>query len=66
MPRPICHCELCGASSADVIVDVYNDFDGQPGNLICDPCILADMIPGPDVIITRPEGYYHCAPGTFD
>ena len=68
MTRAICHCELCGASSANVTVDVYNDFDDEPGNLICDDCIYAAADPGPIsfVMPERPEGYYHCAPGTFD
>lgn len=68
MPRTICHCERCGASSADVTVDVYNDFDDSPGNLICDPCIFKAADPGPRsyVMPAGPEGYYHCAPGTFD
>lgn len=68
MLRMICHCELCGASSANVTVDVYNDFDDNPGNLICDRCIYAAADPGPTTYVepVRPEGYYHCAIGTFD
>lgn len=70
MIRTICHCEKCGASSADVTVDVYNDFDDSPGNLICDPCIYAEATRADRrisvVVPVRPEGYYHCAPGTFD
>lgn len=70
--RPARHCEKCGASSADVQLDTYNENDdGTGGNLICDPCIYAAAKaadPGARsyVMPPRPEGYYHCAPGTFD
>lgn len=58
-------CEKCGCS--DVRLDVYNDFDDEPGNLFCDPCVLGEMDLGPSAVMPRrPEGYYHCAPGTFE
>lgn len=71
MNRPICHCEQCGASSADVQVDTYNeDDDGNGGVLICDPCIYAAATEADKrtscVMPTRPEGYYHCPIGTFE
>ena len=68
MTRAICHCELCGASSADVTVDVYNDFDDEPGNLFCDDCACGprDHQAIEVVMPARPEGYYHAPIGTFD
>lgn len=71
MTRTICHCEECGASSADVQMDVYNeDDDGNGGLLICDDCIYRAASESDKrtsyVMPARPEGYYHCAPGTFD
>lgn len=60
-----CQCDLCGASSADVNVDTYND-----GDLICDRCIFDEArVQAACPCATfppRPEGYYHCSPGTFD
>jgi len=70
MIRQICHCEKCGASSADVLVSVYNDFDGQAGELICDDCVFAEAVACDKrvcvVMPARPEGYYHMPIGTFD
>lgn len=66
MTRLICHCERCGASSADVLVDVYNDFDDNPGNLFCDDCACGPASRAVVVMPKRPEGYYHCPIGTFD
>lgn len=71
MTRTICLCEECGASSADVLVDLYNEDDeGNGGRLICDPCIFAAATAADKrtsyALPVRPEGYYHCAPGTFD
>lgn len=68
---PVRHCEECGASSADVLVDTYNeDDDGNGGRLICDPCIYKAASAADSrvcvVMPARREGYYHCAPGTFD
>ena len=62
-------CEICNRAKSALRchLDIYNDVDGWPGNLFCDDCVLADMEPGPRVVMpARPEGYYHCAPGTFD
>lgn len=71
MTQTICHCEECGASSADVLVDVYNeDDDGNGGRLICDPCIFnaassADKCRS-YTLPERPEGYYHSPLGTLE
>lgn len=65
-------CERCNRTREQMTchLDVYNDFDDEPGNLICDDCIEAECARvGGDrgcAMPTRPEGYYHCAPGTFD
>jgi hypothetical protein len=61
-------CEKCNRSRAEMKchLDVYNDFDDEPGNLICDDCLVFDEPPVAYVMPARPEGYYHCAPGTFD
>ena len=50
------------------MVDVYNDFDDQPGNLFCDDCACGPRDHNAVCVVmpSRPEGYYHCAPGTFD
>lgn len=74
MPRPICHCEKCGASSADVLVDLYGENDdGTGGALVCDPCIerearADDLRYGRQCVAmpARPEGYYHSPVGAFD
>lgn len=69
MTRTICHCQDCGASSADVLVDTYNeDDDGNGGKLLCDDCACGprDHQSVHVVMPARPEGYYHSAPGTFD
>jgi hypothetical protein len=70
MFTPATRCEKCGRTRAEMKchLDIYNDFDDEPGNVICDDCVYADADPGPVeyVMPERPEGYYHCAPGTFD
>ena len=56
-----CRCEKCGS---DRRVDIYNNFDDQPGVAICDECILAEaraVSSGSEPLFFRPEGYYHCA-----
>jgi hypothetical protein len=71
MTQAIRHCEQCGASSATVLVDTYNeDGDGNGGRLVCDDCICAAANAADKrtsyAMPNRPEGYYHCAPGTFE
>lgn len=66
-------CSDCNRSAeelraARVPLDTYNDFDGEPGVLVCDDCIHAAADPGPTyaAYIERPEGYYHMPVGSFD
>ena len=54
-------CDKCGS---DQRVVVYNDFDGAPGDAICDRCL--DVPREGSAMIDRPEGYYHAPIGTFD
>lgn len=57
-------CEKCGSVDK---VDVYNDFDDEPGVLICDACIYAEAFEGSVSVVMpeRPEGYYHLPIDTF-
>lgn len=73
MTRFLCHCEKCGASNEDGrLMDIYGDFDDEPGQLICDPCIEREFWEANPrgsvqyVMPERPEGYYHSPIGTFD
>jgi hypothetical protein len=60
-------CQECGS---DHRVDTYNDFDDQPGVLICDACIYTaaktTCAGSAPYTPERPEGYYHYRIGTFD
>ncbi len=68
MPR----CEHCNRTRAEMSchLDVYNDFDDSPGNLICDDCLEVEIrrVGGDQgcAMPERPEGYYHSPIGTFD
>ena len=47
-------CELCGRSSEDCVLDVYNDFPGQRGNWYCDDCVCAQIERGPREVVMPP------------
>lgn len=55
-----CVCSLCQRPGSEVVLDVYNDTEDFAGDLICDDCVCASIVPGPRVAMpVRAEGYYH-------